>query len=331
MPQTQTRLRLSEMAIGDYWLMENPTRLIRVESAEEVHEAIPGSTTMHTKPALRVRATVAGFKIPGHIGERRAEANRKINAAIIGNCAIGGEEGDDVEWGEVYTERLVPPVRTSKRDGGFDFVDDDPAKVASWVPQFYCIETEGRRGARARLSMPARGQLEGVKIDPALMPATVFRGDVAPEAPKPAPRDQNAPVVYVPIPTVGDQPVTTCHPPSDSEKYTWERLSVTTDLNPTVADVQRMADEMGVDLSDITGPNAAIEGWKRLEETAKARMAAQLESATGTSEPPKPPDPRMTIFRARKLAAEAGVDVSDLSGEGSLALILARLAKEQRA
>ena len=243
----QNKLRLNDMAIGDYWLMQNPTRLIRVVSADTVDEAIKGTTSVHTKPALKVRATVAGFEIRGLIGPRRADANRKINAAIIGNCAIGGMEGDDSEWVEYYTERLVPPVKTSKRDGGFDYVDDDPKKIGEWIPQFYCFELEGRYGARARMSMAARGQLEGVKIDPSLMPAKVFRDD--------------------PEPVVEPPPAAT----------------TTINTNPTT-------------------------------------------STTVTIDDPKP---RMTIFRARKLAGEAGIDVSDISGKGSMALILARLAAER--
>lgn len=236
------QLRLTDMAIGDYWLMQNPTRLIRVEASEVVEERIKGATSVHTKPALTVRATVAGFEITGLIGARRADANRKINAAIAANCAIGGEEGDDVEWIEYYTERLVPPVKVSRAHGGHSYVDDDAEKMDQWVPQLYCIETQGRRGPRKNLHMPARGQLEGVKIDPALMPAKVFRDD--------------------------PEPVEASEPDPENLSY--------------------------------TGPEPS----------------------------PNPPEPRMTIGRARKLAAEAGIDVSDLSGEGAMALILARLAKE---
>lgn len=169
-------LRLHDMNIGDWWLMDDPIRLIRVESKENIDRGVGGSDAVVSVSALRVRATVPGFEIPGLIDSIQADKGRAINASVELACRRSGHSPPDTEWIEVYAERMAHPVKS----GAFGPYVDDRSPTR---PQLYCLRTEGRHGTRdaKHRHMMARGQLAGVKVDPSALPAQVFRDDRPPK------------------------------------------------------------------------------------------------------------------------------------------------------
>ena len=238
----EKKLRMADLHVGDFWLMEDPVRLVRVEGVESIEHGVKGSDVVHIVHVLRVRATVPGFEIRGFVDVMRAKVNRRLNAAIAKSCEASGFYPPDTEWTEIWSERMIYPVTT----GQFGTrVNDGAPKVA----QFYCMRTEGRYESRdqAHRHPASRGQLAGAKVDGSLMPAKVFRDDPEPEQ-----------LTY-------------------------------------------------------TGPGP---GWPAADDVELEVEAPRRQAKR---------QPKMTIGRAHKLAREANVDVSDISGTGAMERILERI------
>lgn len=254
-------VKLSDLAVGQYWFCTDILRIVRVEEATTRDIYDREEKRVQTRPGFRVRATHCVKPIPGLVTEMMATTHQRIRASIAKHCEF--MESDDREWDEIWLERFVRPVKVNPRGGGaLEVSERSPRNVR----QLYCHQAVGKLGSRQTDHPGARGQIEAVRVEN--MPRGVFLDEpdivdpgIPAKAPEPA---EGTPVGYVATAT---------------EAQGLDRATATVALAP-----QRRGG---------------------LEASASER--------------------RMTIGRARKLAKEAGVDVSGIKGKGALKKILARI------
>ena len=249
---------LRDLKVGDYWLVQHPVRFIRVvreETVDAVKMDQLGGVTLGAVPAVRVRATLPTFEIPGHISAKRARQNEGLKAAIVEACRF--EEGQDDEWDEIWSERRVHPVRRGQ--SGL-YVDDGqrPGTPPTQL-QLYCHHREGVIGRRTDHHFIARGQIEGVQVPAELVPKGVFR--------------EAAAFVAEDVSDGRTAPPAASAPGAEDfleAKANAERSAAIAELvrgyPKTYMELKWLARSRGVDISDIRGPGSARRIAQRLAE-----------------------------------------------------------------
>ena len=243
MSSTVTKPKLSDIEVGQVWLMVSPVRLARVVEKTEVEYTTRESQEIMQRPAWKVQITMPSVPIEGFITERNAELTRKV----IKNAIPSDESPEPLAttWSEWWSTRPIYPVK--KVDGKF-LIQDDMAKM---VPQSYVHSEAGRDPVNTRTSAAVGHEIVGSLIPPELVPAGLFPGAVV-QSPQPA----------APVPPA-TTPVTPPAPRAEAPAPATDDLSA-----KNVFALRSFAKSKGIDTADIKGPGAKKRIIERIETNA---------------------------------------------------------------
>jgi len=175
------KMRMSNVQVGQAWVMESPKRVVRVV-AETVMELADDQKRMQQQPCFLCEATIPIVPIKGHVGKREAKGNILLRKGIESEAAFDPDDSPaDHTWNEVWAERFLYGLT---RQRGFLAVND--AATAPKLPILCCVKTMGRDQTRKKSSPIEGTRLGGELINPRDLPADLFGESDASKKPEAA-------------------------------------------------------------------------------------------------------------------------------------------------
>jgi len=167
---SQSYFRLSDIRVGQVWLVDHPRRVCYVVSKQptEVPDSITG--TAISQDAFIVRSSVAHKVIPGFVGEEEANAaSLNLEAILRSERGKGLQEN---EWTELWGEQLCYPLKRDKRSGAVMVDETVPERR---LARLVALDEDGRSPMRMKSSSVINRPITGKIIPSHLVPAGLFK------------------------------------------------------------------------------------------------------------------------------------------------------------
>jgi len=173
---------MGSLKTGDFYLLGNPMRLGRIEGTGEMEEVDPKTKVVTHRRYVRVCSVLPTEPIKGFVGNRKADACRRIEASHAASATIEDELEDEPAapatqkrtWTEIWCQRGVPPLKHNKL--GILEVDDG---AKHFETQLYCYAEDGRTDAQRSSSELTNRPIQGKPIPKSRIPAQLFAEPVA--------------------------------------------------------------------------------------------------------------------------------------------------------